>query len=496
MLLRDRVSTAKLRPLVLALVAAGFLFHALSMSGWLIDDAYISFRYARNLASGAGLVFNPGERVEGYTNFSWVIVAAIASKLGLGLPFFMPLLGVVCALGVVLLVARAAPRYWPEGEEPGRACAGVGAAAMMALSPDLARYSVSGLETALYTLLITAAVVSLIASRPVAFACFTSAAFLTRPDAALIGIVGVVWLMKGADRVRATLRAVAVFVVLLGPYLVFKWRYFGALAPNTLAAKVPDVRSGFLYVAGSLVSIGPIAAAVAFFVARDGRRFARPIDRLFVLWLVTLVAVALEGGDWMNGHRLTVQYLPLLALAADRFVVQSFTAASNAVAKIVRPTAVLVCIPLGLMGTREITQQLEYREVVDARRERVVRELAAAGVHSLGTFDVGLVGWVAPSMVITDLGGLTDRTIAHAPGHYFDKKPDPLYLAARDPDAFLFTTNLPPKVEGGTVLIASHYECEDYVKALPWFASHYAYRKTFSASDQGTYYLHWFARRN
>ena len=41
------------------------------MSWFLTDDAFISFRYVRNLLEGHGLVFNPGERGEGYSNFLW-----------------------------------------------------------------------------------------------------------------------------------------------------------------------------------------------------------------------------------------------------------------------------------------------------------------------------------------------------------------------------------------------------------------------------------------
>ena len=55
-----------------------------SLSWWLTDDAFISFRYARNLLEGHGLVFNPGERVEGYTNFLWVLeLAALWGLFGL-----------------------------------------------------------------------------------------------------------------------------------------------------------------------------------------------------------------------------------------------------------------------------------------------------------------------------------------------------------------------------------------------------------------------------
>ena len=54
------------------------------MAWFLCDDAFISFRYARNLLEGHGLVFNPGERVEGYTNLLWVLeLAALWGAFGL-----------------------------------------------------------------------------------------------------------------------------------------------------------------------------------------------------------------------------------------------------------------------------------------------------------------------------------------------------------------------------------------------------------------------------
>jgi hypothetical protein len=50
---------------------------------FLCDDAFISFRYARNLLAGHGLVFNRGEFVEGYTNFLWTLEVAGLWRLGL-----------------------------------------------------------------------------------------------------------------------------------------------------------------------------------------------------------------------------------------------------------------------------------------------------------------------------------------------------------------------------------------------------------------------------
>src|SRR5687768_6103211 len=44
--------------------------------GNVVDDALTSMQYAKNLALGHGVVFNVGERVEGYTNFLWVLFMA------------------------------------------------------------------------------------------------------------------------------------------------------------------------------------------------------------------------------------------------------------------------------------------------------------------------------------------------------------------------------------------------------------------------------------
>src|SRR5262245_5079445 len=69
---------------VTALAACLLLLIVHAAAYWfLTDDAFISFRYARNFSAGAGLVFNPGfERVEGYSNFLWVLILAAGNRLG------------------------------------------------------------------------------------------------------------------------------------------------------------------------------------------------------------------------------------------------------------------------------------------------------------------------------------------------------------------------------------------------------------------------------
>ena len=72
---------------------------------FLTDDAFISFRYARNLAEGNGLVFNPGlERVEGYTNFLWVLILAGFDWMGLAPEHIANVLTLLFTLGLWGLV--------------------------------------------------------------------------------------------------------------------------------------------------------------------------------------------------------------------------------------------------------------------------------------------------------------------------------------------------------------------------------------------------------
>ena len=84
--------------LFLAAGLAWLVAREMHFATWVDDDAFISFRYARNLAEGNGLVFNTGERVEGYSNFLWTVVMAGCHKLGFDLPSAARLLGALFSI--------------------------------------------------------------------------------------------------------------------------------------------------------------------------------------------------------------------------------------------------------------------------------------------------------------------------------------------------------------------------------------------------------------
>jgi hypothetical protein len=93
-------------------IVALFVWLTLLCYPFIIDDAFISFRYSENLVRGHGLVFNPGERVEGYTNFLWVMVmAGVYALTGESLAWSKAL-GVGANLITLLLTGVAAWRIW------------------------------------------------------------------------------------------------------------------------------------------------------------------------------------------------------------------------------------------------------------------------------------------------------------------------------------------------------------------------------------------------
>ncbi len=113
-----------------------------------IDDAYITFRYARNFAEGLGLVYNPGEWVLGTTAPLWAVVLASGYKLGFtDLPWLATCVSAVCdAATVTLLVRCALAMGWrPTG------AALIGLA--WALNPMSIAFATGGMETSLFVLL-------------------------------------------------------------------------------------------------------------------------------------------------------------------------------------------------------------------------------------------------------------------------------------------------------------------------------------------------------
>ncbi|HWE30960.1 MAG TPA: hypothetical protein VHB97_23295, partial [Polyangia bacterium] len=95
------------RHALIACAVAVALFHCWWFRDFTVDDGGISFCYARSFAHGAGLVLVPGgERVEGYTNFLWVILLAAGILVGLEVVLWSHLLGALAVVATVIGTAE------------------------------------------------------------------------------------------------------------------------------------------------------------------------------------------------------------------------------------------------------------------------------------------------------------------------------------------------------------------------------------------------------
>ncbi len=230
-----------------------YLLHAAVFRDWLIDDAGISFVYARNLAQGHGLVSQPGlAPVEAYSNFLWVLLLVPFFVLRIFQPYLtLKALSAVLILVSYGLIYRVFARFL---RTPWLVSVFL---TLLGLNTAFVVWTTSGLENPLYVLLVCLMLALAIASlqsdgrslwRPVGLALLAGGLAMTRPDGISFVIayplMAILRWLVAADR-RYRWRRVVIellvyggaFALIYGAFLAFRLSYFGHLLPNTYYAK-------------------------------------------------------------------------------------------------------------------------------------------------------------------------------------------------------------------------------------------------------------------
>jgi hypothetical protein len=311
-----------------------YAFHVLLYMRHVNDDAFITFRYSRFLASGLGPYFNIGEHVEGYTNFLLMLLMAPVHAMGgeAAVPLAAKALGIASG-GSALVVGALVARRLAEAAGFSSTASGpvvVLATCLVALFPGFAVNSTSGLETALYAFLVTLAVylgLGKADGRWWRTGTAWSAAALTRPEA--VAIFGIWWLVWGLIGVavarresgrflRAHLATAVVVIGVVFAHLVFRLLvYDGEWLPNTFHAKAGGfVGMGaleYVHAGGFRPFLGPIGVltgVVGWTLVRGAVLRGLPVAAAGLAGVCLPFAI---GTDWMPGWRFSVPYLPLLA---------------------------------------------------------------------------------------------------------------------------------------------------------------------------------------
>jgi hypothetical protein len=310
------------------LVAAVVLVPHAWLFDFVSDDAYISFRYARNLAEHGELVFNLGERVEGYTNFLWTVMLAAGMWLGVSPLSSSRFLGVLFAVGTLAVAVRMSLRL--DRERPSRfhLIAPLGLAATGAF----ACWASGGLETQLFTFLSFLAFERLLAEvderQGISSALFFALAALTRPEGVLLFGLGGLWRVAvnlwREERLlprRQELLWLGVFAAMFVPYFAWRWSYYGWPFPNTFYVKSsggPGTRTQGLYYLRRFVEDYGVAFLILVGILGWPGRAERRRRSLFfltaIVWAGFGAYVVSVGGDFMGLYRFILPVLPLGAV--------------------------------------------------------------------------------------------------------------------------------------------------------------------------------------
>jgi hypothetical protein len=205
--------------------------------GFPLDDSWIHLHFARNLAEGAGFVYNPGRPVAGSTAPLWTLLLGGGAWVAGASVVLAKVLGVAAALGAAVVTRRAALAW---GAPPGVA---VMAGVALLWAGPVAWGALSGMEVTLAALLVAAVLAAHAADRTALTAGLASLAVGARPEAGLL--LPFLALARPLTPARTAL-FVLVPLAAVAPMIAFSYATTGAPYPATAAAKVEGGLIGWL----------------------------------------------------------------------------------------------------------------------------------------------------------------------------------------------------------------------------------------------------------
>lgn len=462
--------------LSLFLFSLGFLL--ILRNSWISEDAFISLRHVDNLLAGHGPVFNPGERVEGYTHTVWFFILVFFRAIGFSPNATLLLPGLVFSL-LALYIIFFRLRY--PGQEDGHSLH-FSAAVLIAVSPFV-DFGTSGLETALSYFLLSlfamAVAKDFLHRRPMVMGLILALMVLNRPDFGVFFLIFLliylVRLMSKKDGLGAVLRFLLFPAILGGGYQLFRMGYFASIFPNPFFAKSGAgayFRQGIVYLKDFLYGNLSVLIILLAFLAllwawKTRRQQFSPRLMIIACGLVYAFFVIRGGGDFMHG-RFLLPGIVLLALAGsgafDRIFDSSRWTRITAIAlSVLLSIASLLVVPLQKRGPdRYVIRQgiSDERYFYYGNKRADIRTLFAdnyimmwktmgqnwnafsstySGSVVFAHANIGFMGYYAgPKVRLIDLLGLTDPVIARVkmpergrPGH--EKKAPLGYLLHQRP---------------------------------------------------------------
>jgi len=410
-----------LRKSILLLISVILFFiFAYLFWGYSIDDAFITFRYAENLADGYGLVFNPGgEPVEGYSNFLWLLILALFYKCGLSTYLAAKILGIISFLlaGIIWFFYfkdHKTKYLWLTGP-------------LFLICPITAFWAVSGLELGLHAFLIALSIIALLRNSKWLF-LLLPLIILSRPEGIAIAVgmlltVALIDWRSKSPNMKYFLCTVLI-VLLTGLSLtVFRFQVFGYILPNTYYAKTyHNILWGYKELGKMLLIFLPMSIGLIIGLFRIF--FDRNKDKVFVIFGVLFllqVFISASIDPIMNFlFRYMIPFLPMMLVLSLSAVARISKVEYRMVMMGLFLVSLMIPLPLSL-------ERLNQEQIIREAQKKFIGLANRFPENStISLTDMGRIPFYT-SHTYYDLWGLVNEETAHDgyhPAREFLRLPD------------------------------------------------------------------------
>lgn len=466
-------------PVAIALFAVSARWLILRATHSTTEDFLITLRYADNLAGGRGFVYNSGEHVLGTTTPLYTLILSLASLVQLDATTVGKSLNILADGATVWLICRLGARL-------GHRRAGWVAGLLYAAASAPISVSIGGMETALVTCTGLVSIYAFIRKKPFHFAVSSATLFLLRIDGLLLtAILALAWLFhRPTDRnqrgERLGLKHAALFAILIAPWVIFAFAYFGSPLPTSMLAKLAIYarsRPGALPNLGDFRTqfvSGPAQIAVALLfllgaiLSLQELRPMRPVLLWLAVYYAAMLVSRVPAFGWYFLPPLPVYYL--CAGNGLGFLVRSVAPRLSYRASVA--AVVILAMPL-TWHLRSITRDIASAQRLEDDVRRPLGEWLANNAGPNDTIMLEPIGYIGyySGLRVLDMTGLVSPQVI--PCYSWDV-PNPLagialsyhpdWLILRpDERKSLDPTSTPP-YEGGWGQVRGEYV---WVRAFP-----------------------------
>lgn len=431
------------------------------------DDAYITFRYAANIARGDGFTWNPPERVLGATTPLFTLMLAGAAWLGFDIEDAALVLGVGGHALLCLLVFAAVPMVVTGWPKPVSVWVRAVAALACALHPHMAFTAVGGMETPLYCALIAATLLAAARGRELAAGALLGAALVMRPDAIALAPVALwlVWTAAEGPHTLPVLRAALLSGAIAGSWVGFALWYFGSPIPSSIPAKMlihpatpAQVLGDFAtFVRDDVILLVALPLALAGMWLQRKRPIAVAMTSFGVLYLGACAFSGVEPFPWYVNPLIPI--VLLLATAGLAAILETMRVSRAGIWACV---TILVIVTGGawIIGqVEDLSADWEEWEGAYEIAARWIMEHSQPG-DRIYVGETGVIGYLLEGRVVIDSSGINSPDVLRRRRGFPETDPEWSRRIIRDlaPD---FITTSP------------HYLNIRTIAAEPWFEALY-----------------------